>query len=1025
MIKHILRTNRIFFLILLVFHSILAHGQYCTVTIAQPGYDVGLTNVTLGTINKGSGVEGNGNCDPGVTTGYYDYTISTTNLAKGNTYTMNVSVANACGGDATDVEVYIDYNGNTVFDSWELVGVVQSLSSATIGSLTFTVPCNSSLGNTRMRVAADATGWEPTIGACSRDYGETEDYTVNITASTGPSSLVTQSNTTPVSQGSANMAIIGVQVTSCSAGNVTSFTFNTTGTTNTADITNAKLWYTGTSSSFVATTQLGTTNATPNGTFTINGFIQAVSTSTEYFWLSYDVPGTATAGNVIDGQCTSVTIGGSPIAPSPTTVTGSRTISAVSTTTTQASTSNVYPGNAMNKVLGVQVTSAGSIAVTSFTFNTTGTTITADITNAKLWYTGTSNSFATTTQLGATNATPNGTFTINGFAQAVSGSTEYFWLSYDIPLTATVGNVVDGQCTSVTIGSAAHTPAIQAPAGSRLIHALLVSTLYPIIAAGNSHCLAVCNTGIVQSWGYDGIPLLGGQLGDDTFLVNQPLPVPVATITGITAVAAGMNHSLALKNDGTVWAWGSDTMGQLGDNASHGDRYTPAKVATLTGITAIAAGWWHSIALKNDGTVWTWGRDSWGQLGDNAALVDQPTPVMIPSLAGIVAISAGQSHSLALKNDGTVWSWGSDVMGQLGDNASNTDHPTPVAVANLTGIIAIAAGALTSFALKSDGTEWSWGNGASGELGNIAYAGGHTMTPVPITTLTDIIAIAGGEKHALALKIDGTAWSWGEDNNGELGDDAALVPQYTPVPVAALTGIIAISAGAWHSLALKNNGTVWSWGGDSKGELGNNFGLVDQPTPVLVGSCTVTPLPVEIISFTAIPVNNKTVLTEWTTASEINNDHFTVERSVNNANWEYVGTVAGAGYSTSTINYSLEDKTPYMGTSYYRLRQTDFNGDFEYFGPVPVNLQGIDIINLYPNPVGDKMEYIIVSSIEGSVEIEAIDVLGRKVISRNDHISIGENNMKLSFQDLASGSYMVHVYMANGNYVAQRQFAVR
>ncbi|MGB9849149.1 MAG: Ig-like domain-containing protein, partial [Moorellaceae bacterium] len=179
-------------------------------------------------------------------------------------------------------------------------------------------------------------------------------------------------------------------------------------------------------------------------------------------------------------------------------------------------------------------------------------------------------------------------------------------------------------------------------------------------------------------------------------------------------IAGGDNHSLAVKSDGTVWAWGWNYYGQLGDGTTI-NHTTPMRVTNLTGVVAVAAGIYHSLALKSDGTAWAWGWNGYGHLGDGTT-TNRTAPVQVQGLTGVVAVAAGGYHSLALKSDGTVWAWGRNYEGQLGDGTT-TNRYTPVQVKNLTGVVAVAAGYYHSLALKSDGTVWAWGRNYEGQLG--------------------------------------------------------------------------------------------------------------------------------------------------------------------------------------------------------------------------------------------------------------------------------------------------------------------
>jgi alpha-tubulin suppressor-like RCC1 family protein len=329
------------------------------------------------------------------------------------------------------------------------------------------------------------------------------------------------------------------------------------------------------------------------------------------------------------------------------------------------------------------------------------------------------------------------------------------------------------------------------------------------IAAGDYHTVALKGDGTLWAWGRNG----HGQLGEGS-TTDRAAPVHVTGLSGITAIAAGDNHTVALKGDGTVWAWGRNSHGQLGDGGTT-NRSAPVHVAGLSGITAIAAGGCHTVALRTDGTVWTWGWNGDGQLGDGRT-TDRSAPVHVAGLLEVTAIAAGFEHTLALKGDGTLWAWGGNRFGQLGIS-STTNRSAPVQVAGLSGVTAIAAGSSHTVALKGDGTLWAWGWNSQGQLGNGSNT--NRSAPEQVTGLSGVTAIVAGSSHTVALKRDGTLWAWGWNSQGQLGN-GSTVNRTVPVQVTRLSGVTTIAAGSYHTVALKGDGTPWAWGEDNFGQLG-------------------------------------------------------------------------------------------------------------------------------------------------------------------------------------------------------------
>ncbi len=305
---------------------------------------------------------------------------------------------------------------------------------------------------------------------------------------------------------------------------------------------------------------------------------------------------------------------------------------------------------------------------------------------------------------------------------------------------------------------------------------------------------------------------------------------PITVITSKIRIATEKERCLAVITDGRVKSWGYNAFGQLGDGTTV-DRHTPVLVNTISNIAAVAAGAYHSLALGNDGKVWAWGKNDFGQLGDGT-IIERHEPLQIAGLSGIVAIAGGYDYSIALKNDGTVWAWGANHWGQLGDG-TYTDRLNPVQVINLCRVTAIAGGEVHCLALKDDGTVWAWGwnlNGALGDGSNIDKR----SSPVQVATLSGITAITtNGSNHSLALKNDGTVWSWGDNFLGQLGD-GTYTAKNIPLRLTTLAGITTIGVGENHSFAVKNDGSLWAWGWNGTGQLGVDDAFIHEPIPVNV-----------------------------------------------------------------------------------------------------------------------------------------------------------------------------------------------
>ena len=273
-------------------------------------------------------------------------------------------------------------------------------------------------------------------------------------------------------------------------------------------------------------------------------------------------------------------------------------------------------------------------------------------------------------------------------------------------------------------------------------------------------------------------------------------------------VAIGQEHCLALRSDGSVWSWGNNQAGQMGNGAAN--CVFPLRVSGVSNVVGLAAGWNHSLAVEANGTVWTWGTNDGGQLG-NGFNTNSPTPIQAGAgvLTNAIAVSGGMSHSLALLANGRVMAWGTNSVYELG-NGTSTSSATPVFVSNLTSIIKISAGAYHSAALDSNGVVWCWGYGHYGQIGK----GNSNSYNTPVSVLSNVVAVAAGLYHTLALQSNGTVWAWGDNSYGELGLGTTFNAD-APTQITALSGVQAIGAGADTSAAALANGQCYIWGFDN------------------------------------------------------------------------------------------------------------------------------------------------------------------------------------------------------------------
>jgi YD repeat-containing protein len=384
----------------------------------------------------------------------------------------------------------------------------------------------------------------------------------------------------------------------------------------------------------------------------------------------------------------------------------------------------------------------------------------------------------------------------------------------------------------------------------------LLGALFALTSSAPAHAQQLWS-----SWGY-------GQFGQ---LINgsnansaDPDWTPTNTGSSFIAVSCGGSFALGLSSNGAAFAWGDNSYGQLANTVNVGTttpNSAPALISGLPPVTAVAANgggtFAFGMALDTGGAVYAWGDNYFGQLGsssNNYTDTPNPTPVQITGLQNIVTIAADkgglQPFGVALDGSGNVWAWGSDYFGQLGNSNSidsRNANATPAQVAGVSQVTAISAGTGFVLALTSSGTVYAWGDNTYGQLGHAQGASGdvdesgawpyafyYNTSPVEVSGLPKIAAIAAGSYFALALDVSGKVWAWGNDYFGQLGNSTntgSTNAQSTPTEVTGLPAIAAIAAGDFHALAADTSGNVWAWGWNGSGQLGQETTFSGEITP--------------------------------------------------------------------------------------------------------------------------------------------------------------------------------------------------
>jgi len=422
------------------------------------------------------------------------------------------------------------------------------------------------------------------------------------------------------------------------------------------------------------------------------------------------------------------------------------------------------------------------------------------------------------------------------------------------------------------------------------------------ISAGGSSSFVIMPDYSLWSWGRN----IWGEVGDGTAIGRFN---PIKIMDNVAMVSNSSGHTMAIRNDGSLWAWGNNSSGQLGDGTII-DRHAPVWI--MDDVVSVEAGIGYTMVIKTDGSLWAWGVNNRGQLGDGTTL-NRHSPVWI--MDDVAAVSAAQDHTAAIKTDGSLWAWGFNINGQIGDGTTINRY-NPVWIMDDVAAISTGVGGHT-MAVGSDGSLWGWGFNWFGQIGDGTTIDRHS----PVQIMDNVVSVEAGIMHTIVIRADGSLWGWGFNQSGTLGDGTAT-NQYSPIWIMDdVTAVSAIS----HAVAIRSDGSLWAWGGNQWGQIGDGT-TINRHSPVKITPPVIGAVDEWLIGTVGQPFNYTLQVT-----------------GARPITWSWVCGELPLGLNFNMETGEISGVPTEAGEFWYLVRASNFGGD-SYGQELNIRIQPDDLI---------------------------------------------------------------------------------